>query len=339
VAEPEPSRAPATPQPPRRTPTLEQAKRPARERTSSRPRPALVAVLGVLAAGAALLIGLLVGGGPSDAESGGPEMTAGPATIRAPANWKADATALDVPGLALREARGATGPGSERLAAGVTSGSGATLLPAAFVRSLKSTPKRDDRVTLGGVQAYRFRDVRPGGAGEPLTLFAVPTADGVITIVCSAPDDAGRERCERAAGTLQVDERTTTLPLGPRADYADAVGGALARLARERRAPLARLRAARTSAGQSAATDALRGAYRRAAQASARVRPGPLETRAHQDLVRALDRAADGYAALSKSARSENAGAYGAARAAVAKRERALQRAQEALGNLGYLLG
>ena len=62
---------------------------------------------------------------------------------------------------------------------------GPTLLPASFRARLSGQPEGDP-VALGDLDALRYEGLQPKGASRPVTVYAVPTTDGVATVTCSA---------------------------------------------------------------------------------------------------------------------------------------------------------
>jgi serine/threonine protein kinase len=280
--------------------------------------------------------GLAIGGGSSGGDP--PAATAatissGPASVRAPAGWHAADTAPAVSGLALAAPHSASS-GASRLTVGTTHATGPTLLPATFTARLPAAPTGGDRVNLGGVPALRFAGLRARGATTPLTVFAAPTERGVVTIVCSA-SAAALADCERAAGTLHLTGAKATA-LGPSADYAAALGSALAALDRLRGPAADRLRQAGTAKGQASAADDLRAAYARAATAVRGLPAGPVEEPAQRRLAGALRQASDAYKSLAAAAHGNHRAAYAAARARVADAQKSIAAAQADFRRDGY---
>ena len=125
---------------------------------------------------------------------------------------------------------GPPGPaGNDRIVTGIVDASGASLLPAGFVKTLGADPDRSDTVKLGDYQAYRYRNLDPGGFDPALTLYAVPTDKGVVDDRLQA--DAAQAatflpECERAASTLQL-EGAKPYDLGLGKEYVDALNTTL----------------------------------------------------------------------------------------------------------------
>ena len=80
----------------------------------------------------------------------------------------------------------------------------ATLLPAAYVKTLASAPDKPAVVRLAaGAQAWRYRF--PGRDGSMTLLYAAPTTSGIATVACTTPIDTSVPRaCEALAGAVSV---------------------------------------------------------------------------------------------------------------------------------------
>ena len=177
-------------------------------------------------------------------------------------------------------AAGPAGAASQgRIVAGLVDASGASLLPAGFVKAIGADPDRTDTVKLGDYAAYRYKNLQPAGFAPALTLYAVPTDKGVATIAC-----AGRRRRRDAvhaalrAGRVvaQADRRQAVRP---------RAGQGVHGRARTRRSSTLKT-------DQAAGTKALKAAKTPAQQAQGR-QPAPerlQERRAHR--LREADRVA-----------------------------------------------
>ena len=265
------------------------------------PRPALrqIAatrrVLPVVVAGVALVVVLIVvlssgGSPPPPASTPTPRATPGPRTLssgplsaRVPGAW---ADSADSPeGFGLSSAAAAKPPGGEgAVVIGLAPASSQALLPGALLESGKA-PERTE-VALGSARAYRY-DALPGG----LVVYAVPTDQGVATVVCESP---AAKSCGSVAQTLKIGAKV--LPLGPDSGYAAAVNAALARLS------LAALRSARTPNGQAQAAHAVSRRYASAAKALRATTPGPAEATATAALIQAFDDGSHAFARLASAA-------------------------------------
>ncbi len=310
---------------------------PPRRRTL--PVAALVAGLAIIGAIAGFVIG---GSGGSESESAdlGSSASAGTLALSFPDGWKRVAQEPTIPGLDFSQpiVLAPPIPAGARVEAGGTGGTGPTLLPSPFLATLKTPPDRGDAVRLGSLQAFRYANLRPAGAAGPVTVYAAPTTEGVVTVACAGPagaPDAFFRECERVAGTLELTSGKP-LALGPRNAYGKAVGAALGSLDSSAASATKRLSAARTPAGQASASRALASEYARATRAVRAAPEGPFESAADAQLVNALRRVATGYRSAASAAAAGNRGAYGAARRRVRRGGAALRRAQARLAALGY---
>jgi hypothetical protein len=298
---------------------------------------------GVVAAAVAVpiaaVLGIVVGGSGSPAPKaaaalpGSKTMATAGMSVAVPDTWRT----VDVrqpTGLELRDARGAAPPGApvgEGIVVGRSSGSGATLLPAAFVQGLPSSP-HGEAVKLGSLEAYRHADLRPSGA-QPTTIYAAPTTDGVATVACVGA--SVRRSCGAIAASLRASE-SEPVALGPHAAYGESVAGALSGLASARRKALGELRAARTRRGQGKAATAVSAAYRAARSKLLRAPVSPLERDAHARLLASLQDARAAWAAMATAANNGDGARYSRARRQANARESAVRKAGAALERLGY---
>jgi hypothetical protein len=302
-------------------------------------------IAGIAAAVVALaVVGYLVGssgGGESSTPEGSNSVSAGSVRLTFPDAWTEDESVADVPGLEFADRIELVAPGGQPengLLAGQTDATGPTMLPAALLERLDQPPETNDAVRLGDFEAYRYRNLEPEGLDGNLTLYVVPTSQGVATIGCIA-DGSGAEAaladCESIATTLELRD-AEALPLGPSQGYADALNGAMSRLNTARAAGTATLRSARTPDGQSRAAGNLQRAYREAAQAMDRAPAGPREADANARIVSALSATADAYERLASAARAGDRGRYNSARSAANRGERRVRQAVAGLDALGY---
>ena len=296
--------------------------------------PVLVG-LGLLAV--ALLAGFLIGkgGGGSDESQAAADNvnTAGALELSYPDGWQRASSPPEIPGLRLQQpiaisqtGEGGTGSGSA-LQAGTTRATGASLLPAQFLRRLGDEPPRDDAVRLGDLDAYRYRDLRPRGFDGSLTVYVAPTTAGVATVACSSPAAAAATflpDCESVAGGLKLVDGDA-FALGPDKDYLAKLDKAMAKLNSDRKSGSAALRKAKGQEGQAKAAASLAQAYGRA-RGSLRgdpVSPAVRGAAASVQGARARTQAAD--TRLAAAAKRGKSGAYGSARDDVRKGEAALK--------------
>jgi hypothetical protein len=306
---------------------------------------------GLVLAGAALLLivaavaGIVLGGSGSSDE-GQPQaalassVSAGALELSFPDNWSRSGEPAEIAGLDLSDEitlAPERGRGSV-LAAGTSNGSGATLLPRAFLARLPDEPSGEP-VRLGELQAYRYAGLEPEGEPGRLTLYTAPTTVGVATIACRAPAGAAAgdflAECERVASSVELTSGKA-LPLGPREDYARAVNSALADLDSARQSGAGRLESAETPDAQAGAARGLAAAYERASSRLSRAPAGPAEREAHGAIVAAVRSTGSGYERLASAAGRGDEGAYQSATTAIKKGETSLTKALRRLKTLGY---
>jgi serine/threonine-protein kinase len=297
--------------------------------------PALVwaalAAAVVVAAAAGLLAGRSGGGGGAKAAALTGSASSEALALRFPAGWASTQRPPAIPGLDLGDGLALSDGRGGGLTAGTMDRVGRDLLPRSFVRRLAREPARDDRVRLGRLSAYRYRDLRPRGFDRPLTLYVAPTTAGVATVACYA---AAAADCDREAGSLTL-RRGRALALGPDASYARRVDGAMRELNRARSTGVRALRAAHTPAGQAKAAAALSRAPGRALRAAGAA-PGPAERRPHATLVAALRDEQRAYERLTSAARGQDRSGYTRAARAAARADKDVGLALERLRRLGY---
>jgi hypothetical protein len=324
-------------------PTRDEEAPPAREPGGRRGAAAWVA--GALAVAAvAAIAGLLIGRGPEREPAPAAAQTIQTAGVetRLPAGWTP--VSATIPGVSL--ARGASyapvdGPAAGLVMVGRSRGTGPTLLPPSLLQRLREVPDDGEAVDLGGAQAVSFTGLPATGIGTDMTVFAVPTGDGVITVACqAAPDHTAQvaAACDTAATSLDLsDDRVYALDPSPA--YARAVQGALTPLTRARVAGLARLREARLPEPQAAAASTVAAAHRRAVAALRRVDAGPGPGPAHRSLIASVSRGGTAFARMASAAAREDRAAYDAARRDAAAADRDLRASLERLAQLGYAPG
>ena len=262
---------------------------------------------------------------------------------KAPAGYKPLDSPPQVPGLTLSDAS-AVAPGGKDGGAVALSGfaKGAdnpTLLPLGFLKTLGASPPDPDAVSLdGGLQAYRYSDLKPAGFDRSVTVYAAPTSNGVATLACLVPPDAAdayASTCDQMANTLTAGDGEA-IPLGPSKDYAKALSGTLGTLAKRDDAGRAALARAKTPARQAAAARALAGAYSAAAASLAKLDVNPADRSLNAALVAGLRGTAKAYrGAASAAARNDKAG-FRSAGGKVTDARAALGNAISALKAAGY---
>ena len=303
-----------------------------------RANPALLA--GIAAAALILAVaGFLIGkgGGGDEQPEGTTSAQSGAISLSYPSGWDR-VGATDLPGFQFTNPI-AVGPKSEtsnRLTTGLVDAEGPTLLPAAFVRSLGDDPDRGDTVRLGELQAYRYRNLDPGGFDPALTIYAVPTDKGVATIACQAdPAQAARflPECERAASTLEL-EGAKPFDLGPGRDYIGRLNGTIDKLQTGRERQLRALKSAKTPGAQAKAAGNIARAYDGAARSLDRGSVSPQVAATNGAIAGALKDAGKAWGQVRDGAADADRGRYRAGERAVEKAE---ARLSKALGRLGDL--
>lgn len=271
---------------------------------------------------AAALLGSSVGGSTTTADPTAPaRLAASGFSVEAPASWSrarpsAAPFAVGADALVAR-------PSADPSVGLAVTASGGSLLASA--RGIEP-----EAVALTSGDAWRYPDVR---IGERATdLYLLQTTAGPVIAACYGPATAGRaplERCAASARSLQVRD-AEALPLGGDPAIRARVAAALATLKRERARARRELAAASRRTGQTVAASALVEAYAQAARGTG----GP-ETvglpGARTTLGAALAATSRSYSALADAAAIGDATAYDAARTGIAARERAVEKAIDAL--------
>jgi hypothetical protein len=309
----------------------------------------LIALIGALAAA-------FGGGSSTPTESSGAGTVAAPAasvtgpdmSLRVPRGWSRLRTPPDL-GLPLSAATAAgprgrsTGPVVGFGMAKGAAAAGDALLPPAFLASLGRSadappPRTPVRLPAQGLQAWRYRNLRPVGSADALSVYTVPTSAGIATVVCAVPprDAAGLTRqCDAIASTLRL-KRATAYPIGPSETYASTLNGTLGGLQQSTDANEGNLERSATVAGQAAAANALASAYRGAARQLAALNLSPADAAVNQRLVAALRSAAGAYTRAARSASAGDADAYRAASAAIPNAKTRVNAALAAVRAAGY---
>jgi hypothetical protein len=304
----------------------------------------------VVVAGAAVLLVLAVLGGVlagrSGSEASGPTLSqsasAGSVLLSFPSAWTRLSTVPRIPGMTFSDplALAPAGGKGGQLVAGSVNATGPTLLPAALLARLDPSPKANDPVRLGALQAYRYKALRPKGVNGTLTVFATPTTDGVATVACVTPPGAKGSfstDCERVAGTLRL-AGAKPYSLGPSDAYAATLGKTVSRLDSASAPAARRLKSADTPSAQASAATDLAAAYRDASRRVSRESVSPLDKGANSRIAAALTQISRGYTSAASAARAGDTGAYNAAGRAISRGGTALTRAFDQLKALGYTL-
>jgi hypothetical protein len=153
---------------------------------------------------------------------------------------------------------------------------------------------------------------------------------GVATVAC-VPSSA---TCEGVANTLELNGEP--LPVGPSADYAKAVDGALGKLNTAVAAGNKAMNSAKRPSAQAAAARQLQNAYAKAAKSLRGQRLSPADRGANARLVAALSGAAKAYGQGAAAAKNNSKAGFKRAGASVTKARQQLAGALAGLKAAGY---
>jgi hypothetical protein len=250
--------------------------------------------------------------------------------VSVPRGWsrasRAAGAGLPLSGAVTVAPRGRTAGGTVRFGV-MTSAAAAnsTLLPAAFLRSIGqptgTIPTRTAvRLPAQRLQAWRYRGLRPAGAPRELTVYVVPTTEGVAAVACSAPPAAAAAfatDCEAVAGSLRLSSGRA-YPVGPSSAYAAALNSAIGGLQQAAAPEEANFAAAKTLAAQAAAARVIAIDDEAAATQLAALDVSPADRGANTQLLTALRRLATAYRRAARAATAGSAAAYRAAGGGIA---------------------
>jgi hypothetical protein len=211
-----------------------------------------------------------------------------------------------------------------RLVAGLLPATSQTLLPAGLVERLQSPPPRPETVRLdSGAHAYHFRGLVAAGIDGPLEAYALPTAAGIATTICSG--DHGVVPSSYDCWKLVKREtlhRAEAVRLGVAAAFSSRLSGLVATINAARdhaQEPLA----TRVPAEQARGASMLARTYETAA---ATLTPlVPMSPAWPKATVRELTATARGYRAAAAALLRADAAAYARARRAVHAHEDQLE--------------
>ncbi len=181
------------------------------------------------------------------------------------------------------------------------------------------------------MQAYRYDGLHVGGLSEPVTVYAVPTDDGVATFVCMGAG-AG---CSQIAATVHLNG-AHAYPLAPSAQYGAALTTALKALNSRTAGGVAALQAASTGVAQAAAAERIAAAYRDAATTVSQLPVSPAAGAANAAVAASLTRLAQTYSTLGRAAGTGDRSGYAAASSAAAGGRASLRSALAKLRAAGY---
>jgi serine/threonine protein kinase len=302
---------------------------PGRKGPSLLPLAALVAA-GAVAGGAA---GALTAGSDD-----GARVESRSASFALPTGWTQREGVKPPSGLKLRDVAAAT-DGRHTILAGLQSAPEQTLLPRAFKQTVTNGPLgAGELVTIGRLEAQRHRGVVLKGSGDRLTIYTVPTSEGVVTVTCRSPKGTpAGDGCERAAATLKL-RRGEPFALTPSSAYGRAVDGVVASVQPRRRSLRQRLGKATTRLQQQQAAGGLAQVFDAAARRAAQLEPPPPAVPANQALSAALHEAATAYRHLRNTAANFDRTGYERAKREVRAAEARVQGSLDALRQLGYTI-
>jgi serine/threonine protein kinase len=298
-----------------------------------------------IAAVLAAVIGTVVGGSGGTKGSGGgkPTAAASNADLEAlfPKGWTKVSSAPQIPGTKLSAPIAMAPPaatGNQSVVVGQVKQGAANpaLLPAGFLQALgldagELPPRAPVQLSRSKLQAFRYANLRPRGLSKAVTIFTVPTSEGVATLACVDPET----NCESIANTLKLNAGTA-FPVGPSKDYAAALGKTLGGLDKKVAARRAALQGAKTPKAQAAAAGALASAYGGAAKTLAALKVSPADESINSQLSGALKQTGQAYGQLAAAARSGNKSGYAKARTAVQRGEQAVAGAVQGVQTAGY---
>jgi hypothetical protein len=308
----------------------------------TRPRRRVLLLAGILLAVFAGVGGYLLGEPGERSGAGTLNSTAavGHLQLHYPSSWQFGASLPAVPGVTLDEPMTIA---AAHASAGMTAGrarnaAGPTLLPASFREKVQGATLHGEPVRLGSLEAYRYGPLQVRGLAGQLTVFAVPTTAGVVSLECwdaTGSAAARQTECAQIASSLTL-VGAHAYELGPNAAYAQALSQTLTRLTQQTRSPLSSLSSAATAAQQASAAQALASAYGNAARELQAVAPPPAAAEAQQTLVAALQELSTAYASAARAARAGDAAAYAAANRAIMSASSKLTGGLRQLETLGY---
>jgi len=340
--EPEPPPTPVpveTPAP--RPPAANDSPAPPSRRRRPPRRPLILAVAATLLGGVALALGIAAAGDDSNPDPR--RVGAGDLEIDLPPGWTATKRKSGISGLPLADSMVLSpreGSGRESVTVGVSAAGGETLLPAALQRTPVGRPVEGAPVSLGSLEALRYRDLHVPGPSEHIAVFAAPTSVGVATVACR-PDQPGTEfseTCRRLASTLEL-TAGKDFPLGPSPALAVVLRRQVSALSQRRGELRQRLADAGDAKRQAAAAAGLAAAFRRPARALSGLSVTPQSAAGLAALVQALRSTRDAYKELATAARHEDAAGYEAAAGRVRAREARVDDRLLAMRRLGYRVG
>jgi hypothetical protein len=265
-------------------------------------------------------------------------VSAGDMSLAAPTSWTRSGASPSIPGLKLANvvALAPTATSSSGgLVAGNASPSWPTFLPAAFRKAVGDAAIRNPQlVRLGGLDAFRYENLKPRGFAQVVTAYAVPQHKAETVIACYGTAKV-RSTCEDVAASMKL-SNATSYSLDPSKRYAAAVNSTMRTLNNSRRKGAKALSAASTQSQQATAASSIRAAYATAARRLNRTRTSAFIAPANKQIVAALNRTRSAYGRLAAAARSGDRAAYDKARSLVRTDEATLNAKVQTLRRLGF---
>jgi serine/threonine protein kinase len=303
-------------------------------------RALLLTAAALFLAAAALGLGAITSSGSNPDPR---RATAGDLEIDLPSDWTAVKTKQSgIPGLPLADPmilRPRGQAGRESVVVGVSSAGGKSLLPTAL-RQTSNGPAQGTPVSLGLLEALRYRGLRRPKSADRLAVFVSPIGTGVATVACR-PDRRGTEfiaLCQRLASTLEL-VQGRAFALGPSPALAVMLRRQLDDLYARRKALRRDLAAAGSSGRQASVATGLAAAFRRSARSLSSLHVTPQSAAGLAGVVGGLRATRDAYKDLATSARREDSAGYGKAAVKVAENEAVVDRRLLAMRHLGYQIG
>lgn len=303
------------------------------------PRRRLALLPVSLLAVAGLVGGAVAGALTADDDESGTARVESPAvSVAAIPGW-AERDAVDPPdGLRLRDTTALVHE-RQTIVAGLQRSPEPTLLPRAFRETVRRVPIAvGDLVRMGDLEARRYSNVALRRGGDKVTIYAAPTTEGVLTLVCEAPrGEPVSPECGRAASTLQL-ERGEPLELAPSASYGRSVDAVVAGVQPRRRSLRQRLGKATTRFQQQEAAGGLAQLFDGAARRADRLEPPTVATGANRAFAAALRRASKAYRHMQTTAQAFDREGFERTKGEIRAAEARVQGSLDALRQLGYTI-
>jgi hypothetical protein len=234
--------------------------------------------------------------------------------------------------------------GGRAVKLGQSNADDSTLLPDDFRTALGledgEVPDRTP-VRLGPdkLEAFRYENLEPAGSSRRVTVYAVPTSEGVATVACLAPPadaEAFKPECEGIANTLQITSGKP-FPVGPDPEYAKLLDSTFGRL--DRQVANGRKEIARKGAqfrAQAAAARDVQAAYNDAAKRLRQAEVSPTNTFINGEIVKRLQASAAAWKSAAAAASKKQKLKFDAASNRIEREQRQLDRTLQQLEAIGY---